>query len=61
MPGYSGQLGYETLDAFRRAALFGDPLPITPQDALAVLQVLDAARISSDQEVRSSIPGEDHS
>jgi predicted dehydrogenase len=61
MPGYSGQLGYETLDTFRRAALFGDPMPITPQDALAVLQVLDTARISSNQEIRSSIPGDDRS
>jgi predicted dehydrogenase len=57
MPGYSGQLGYETLDAFRRAILFGDPLPIEPRDALAVLQVVDAARNSSDRGIRSSIPG----
>ena len=58
MPGYSGQLGYETLDSFRRAALFGDTMPIEPNDALAVLQVLDAARASSDQGLRIVLTGE---
>jgi predicted dehydrogenase len=47
--GYSGRLGYETLDAFRRAILSGETLPITPNDAYQVLRVLDAARASSDQ------------
>ena len=58
MPGYSGQLGYETLESFRRAALFGATMPIEPNDALAVLHVLDAARASSNQGMRIVLTGD---
>ena len=55
MPGYSGALGFETLDRFRRAVLFSDPMPITPTDALRVLEILDAAHLAAKEQRRIEI------
>jgi predicted dehydrogenase len=55
MPGYSGALGFETLDRFRRAVLFGEPMPVTPTDALRVLEILDAAHLSAKDHRRVAI------
>ena len=55
MPGYSGALGYEIFEQFRRAVLFGDALPVKVSDAMAVLEILDAAQQSAQEHRRISI------
>jgi predicted dehydrogenase len=55
IPGYSGVLGYETLEQFRCAVLFGESLPVNADDAMAVLRILDAANQSAKEHRRIAI------
>ncbi|HYH12384.1 MAG TPA: Gfo/Idh/MocA family oxidoreductase, partial [Thermomicrobiales bacterium] len=47
-PGYAGALGWEALERFRSAVQHGAPLPVGIDDAMAVLEMLDAIHREAD-------------
>lgn len=49
VPGYSGAIGVDAMQRFIRAIREGGPPAFVPDDALRVLEVIDAAHKSSDE------------